>query len=108
MTLPMHKEPKQKKSLQKCARESSDSDNDTKKPKKRTKKHKDSDLGNKPKQKGMSLQEQCLHVARWIPRGVAPLVEQREAAEKADHIEDKQVKSDHEAIWKNISKDEEA
>ncbi|KAG1788721.1 uncharacterized protein HD556DRAFT_1447573 [Suillus plorans] len=119
-TSPMHKEPKRKKSLQKRARESSDSNTDAKKPKKRTKKHKDSDSGNKPKQKGMSLQEQCLHIAHWIPRGVdmfckltdvfwvAPLVEQREAAEKADHIEDEQVKSDREAILKNISKDEEA
>ncbi|KAG2099547.1 uncharacterized protein F5147DRAFT_655749 [Suillus discolor] len=87
-TLPMHEEPKRKKSLQKRTRESSDSNTNAKKPKKRTKKHKDSDSGNKPKQKGMSLQEQCLHVARWIPQGVdmfckltdvfwvAPLVEQ--------------------------------
>jgi hypothetical protein len=62
----------------------------------------------------MSPQEQCLHVACWIPQGVdmfckltdvfrvAPLVEQREAAVKADHIEDEQVKSDCEAILKNM------
>ncbi|KAG2367260.1 hypothetical protein BDR07DRAFT_1606178 [Suillus spraguei] len=119
-TSPVHEEPKRKKSLQKCIRESWDSNTDVKKPNKRIKKHKDSDSGNKSKQKGMSLQEQCLHVARWIPRGVdmfckltdvfrvAPLVEQREAAERADHIEDEQVKNDCEAILKNISKDDEA
>ncbi|KAG1724459.1 aspartic peptidase domain-containing protein [Suillus paluster] len=124
---------KLKKSLQKRVRESSDSDTNVKKPKKRTKKHKDSDSGkqqvhasttclslNVQYRKGMSLQEQCLHIAHWIPQGVdmfckltdvfrvAPLVEQREAAEKVDHIEDEQVKNDCEAILKNISKDEEA
>jgi hypothetical protein len=62
----------------------------------------------------MSLQEQCLHVARWIPRGVdmfckltdvfriAPLIEQWEAAETVDDIKDEQAKNYCEAILKNM------
>ncbi|KAG1744746.1 hypothetical protein EDB19DRAFT_1960348 [Suillus lakei] len=71
----------------------------------------------KPKKNGMTPQEQCLQAARWIPQGVdmfckladifqiAPLIEQREAAEKVDHIEDEKMKNDCEAILKNVSKD---
>ncbi|KAG2141504.1 hypothetical protein BD769DRAFT_1313942, partial [Suillus cothurnatus] len=55
--------------------------------------------------------------ARWIPRGVdlfckladvfriAPLIEQRNVAEKGDHIEDEETKIDREAILSNVPKD---
>lgn len=62
----------------------------------------------------MTPREQCLQAARWIPRGVdmfckladifriAPLIEQREAAEKADENEAEKSKNDREAILKNV------
>ncbi|KAG2156559.1 uncharacterized protein EDB93DRAFT_1062754, partial [Suillus bovinus] len=55
--------------------------------------------------------------ARWIPWGVdlfcnladvfqiAPLIEQRNAAEKGDHVEDEETKIDCEAILSNVPKD---
>ncbi|KAG1731105.1 uncharacterized protein EDB91DRAFT_1085218 [Suillus paluster] len=73
--------PKLKKSLQKCKRELSDNDTDKKKPNKRTKKRENRD---------------------------SDLTQQREAAEKADYIKDKQKQHDCEAILKNVSKDVEA
>jgi hypothetical protein len=62
----------------------------------------------------MTPREQCLQAARWIPRGVdlfckladvfriAPLIEQRNLAEKGDHIEDEETKIDREAILSNV------
>lgn len=62
----------------------------------------------------MTPWEQCLQAARWIPRGVdmfckladvfriAPLVEQRDTAEKDDNVEDEETKNNREAILSNV------